>query len=198
MRFIELSLLFATIGCNASKDTKPTAPADAEEDVTEEDATADAEPEDVVEEKPDATVASCEASETVIYTQTQGPIRAPADNPRTTTLTIYDNGHWTFTDRTGCLSADELASLTTQLESADIAAPPLEPGMARCMAMPMTKISIEAGGKTATWEQPCGPSNPTDSVEKLMEATSVMIVNRLSAQDADPVADPNRTPLGNK
>ena len=87
-------------------------------------------------------------------------------------LAVHDSGYWINTspngEQTGCVNASDLASLTTSLAAADISAPELEPGMARCMAMPMTQYTITVGEKTASWKGPCGMNNPSASLSALM------------------------------
>ncbi|MEL6345565.1 MAG: hypothetical protein AAFV53_20820 [Myxococcota bacterium] len=194
MRSIKLTMLFVLIGCNGTKDAPPAA---ATTDAAFNDATPDPEPEPQLEEKAASAAADCAASETVLFTQRQQPIQPNAPGPKPS-LTIHDNGHWTTNhEQSGCLSADQLAAFTEQLASAEISAPPLAPGMARCMAMPIMETTVEANGQTATWRSPCGPNNPSDSLFALMESIAAF-TEKTGSPKPDDVADPNHSPLGHQ
>ena len=109
----------------------------------------------------------------VLYHQVNDPLRAPGGD-MTWSLSVHDTGYWSNTapsgETTGCLSADELAGLQTDIAAAEIAAPELGPGMARCMAMPTSEFTVSIGEQTATWKGPCGMSNPTASLDALMKS----------------------------
>ena len=107
-----------------------------------------------------------------IYQQINAPLQAIDDASMQWQLVVHDSGYWRNAspngEQTGCLTAAELAALTDSLAAADISAPELEPGMARCMAMPMTQYTITVGEQTASWKGPCGMNNPSESLGALM------------------------------
>ena len=177
------------VACGASKDSPAITPptpgsehaeptAEAGENAVTDAVEADAGDADTVEnDAGDAPAAEdCPASDTVLLTQRRTSLRDPAAAGQL--LEIYDNGHWALSGvpdaRTGCLSEADLATLQTALDAAEITAPPLEPGMARCMAMPISAITIEAKGESATWNAPCGPSNPSASLDALLSTMGTL------------------------
>lgn len=162
MRHRFLLPFFAAFACNPPKEAPaipPEAPTEAPVDLTPD-------PGKEAGEKANAG-AACPPSETVLYLQRNASLRGGPDQMGTT-LTIYDNGHWAAKEQSGCLEPEALKTFTDKLAAAEIAAPPLAPGMARCMAMPTQEITVEAKGETATWRAPCGPSNPSDSLRGLI------------------------------
>lgn len=160
-----LSLLLA---CGASKETTATpGTPDVGNPPTESAPTDGAVDEPVADA---GAAADCVASELVLMTQTRAPLREGA--LPTQQLAVYDNGYWERTGipdaKSGCLSPPDLADLTAALAQAEIAAPPLGPGMARCMAMPSSEVTFQAGEQSASWQAPCGASNPSDSLGELL------------------------------
>lgn len=159
-----LSLLLA---CGASKET-PATP-----DTPDAASPVETTPNEGAVEEPVAdgsAAADCAASEVVLMTQTHAPLR-PGALP-TARLAVYDNGYWERTGipdaKTGCLSPSDLADLSAALTQAEIVAPPLEPGMARCMALPTSEVTFQAGDQSASWNTPCGKSNPSASLGVLL------------------------------
>jgi len=115
--------------------------------------------------------ADCQASDTVIFTQKSGPIDPNSERP-VTTVQIYDNGHWSLSGaegvmKEGCMNTTQLQAVQEKLAAAVIEAPPLEKGMARCMALPISRITVEAKGQTAQWDAPCGGNTPDASLDAL-------------------------------
>jgi len=143
--------------------------ADAAADAPAEDA-ADAAAEEAVD-APAEAAGGCSPS-APLYMQVNAPLQAIDDAAMQWRLVVHDSGYWSNSspngENTGCVTAEDLASLTTSLAAADISAPELEPGMVRCMAMPMTQYTITVGEQTASWKGPCGMNNPSESLGKLM------------------------------
>jgi len=169
MRSIWTVSLALVIGCGASKDNPtPETPAD--------NATNDA-PAQTERVEP-AQDAACEASGDILLTKRTQMLNGNAPE---TVLTVHDNGHWSRTgspkEGSGCLSGDQLGSFKTALDAADIAAPPLAPDMARCMAMPISSITVEAKGSTATWQSPCGGQNPSPTLGETLSQLSGYTTN---------------------
>ncbi|MFT5681677.1 MAG: hypothetical protein ACI8RZ_002583 [Myxococcota bacterium] len=131
----------------------------------------------------DAAPAAVDCAEgTAIYQQDNTPLRAPDDAAMQWNLTIHDTGYWQNTapngEKIGCLSADELSGFEEALAAAQIAAPPLDAGMARCMAMPMSEYTVTVGEQSATWKGPCGMNNPSESLSALMGSIEALSYGR--------------------
>lgn len=111
----------------------------------------------------------CAPSETVLVKESRASLSGAMPAMETV---VYDNGHWALSGpsaSTGCLDDAQLADIKAAVDAAEVAAKPLEPGMARCMAMPIHAITVEAKGETATWKGPCGDHNPTESLSALQQ-----------------------------
>ena len=150
------------------------APAEGTEEAAAEEAAAEGAVDAPAEEAAAATTApsgDC-APSAPVYMQVNAPLQAIDDAAMQWRLVVHDSGYWSNSspngENTGCVTAEDLASLTTSLAAADISAPELEPGMVRCMAMPMTQYTITVGEQTASWKGPCGMNNPSESLGKLM------------------------------
>ena len=151
---------------------------EAAADAPAEEAAADAPAEEAAADAPaeEAAATTAEAGDcapaATIYLQVNAPLRAVDDVAMQWRLAVHDSGYWSNTspngEQTGCVTAADLATLTTSLAAADISAPELEPGMARCMAMPMTQYTITVGDQTASWKGPCGMNNPSASLNELI------------------------------
>ena len=76
------------------------------------------------------------------------------------------------------MTAADLSTLTTSLAAADISAPELDPGMVRCMAMPMTQYTVTVGDQSASWKGPCGMNNPSESLRTLMTMVETVSYKR--------------------
>ena len=76
------------------------------------------------------------------------------------------------------MTAEELSGVVAELSAAEIAAPPLQPGMARCMAMPMTEYTVTVGEQSATWKGPCGETNPSASLTALLSSIESLSYGR--------------------
>lgn len=158
-----IPLMMMTVACGANREAPASPPADdnsARTDIAEE----------PVAEPVAAPTAACPEGDVVILKQTRAPLRG--EGAPVQTLTVYDNGHWALAGapaaEVGCLSAEQVSTLQASIASADITAPPLAPGMARCMAMPLASVTVEASGKSATWDSPCGAANPSPSLSELL------------------------------
>ncbi len=166
-------LIHALLLACGTKQTETEAPVD-EPAVT---------PAEEVEVAPaDAAPATGCAEGTIIYQQQNVPLRAPGDAAMQWSLTIHDTGYWSNAApngaQTGCLTAEELSGFVADLSAAEIAAPPLEPGMARCMAMPMTEYTVTIGEQSATWRGPCGETNPSESLSALLSSIESLSYGR--------------------
>ncbi len=167
---------FACGGKQAGPEAPVDEPAETPEETVEETVAAPA----------DAATASggaegC-AEGAVIYQQLNAPLRAPDDAAMQWTLEIHDTGYWRNTapngEQSGCLSEEDLTNLHAALAEAEIAALPLEPGMARCMAMPMTQYTVTVGEQSATWRGPCGDHNPSATLNELIGSIKAMSYGR--------------------
>ena len=166
------------IACG-NKQADPEVPVEEPADTPAEEAPVDGAPaEGAPAEGAPAEGAAADCAEgAVIYQHSSAPLQGPRD-ARVWALAVHDTGYWLNTtpegEKTGCLAADELAGFQTALTEADIAAPPLEPGMARCMAMPHMEQTVTVGEASATWQSPCGMSNPTESLSALISSIDAM------------------------
>ncbi|MDG1478164.1 MAG: hypothetical protein P8R54_01170 [Myxococcota bacterium] len=160
-------------------DAAEAAPGDAAEAAPSD--AAGAAPSDAAEAAPSDAAAACPEG-SALYEQQNVPLRAPGDAAMQWSLTIHDTGYWSNTapngTQTGCLTAEELAGFIDALAAAEIAAPPLQPGMARCMAMPMTEYTVTAGEQSATWKGPCGETNPSASLSALLSSIESLSYGR--------------------
>ena len=163
-RFLLASMLLVVACANKeAPSTTPTEPADATRieapDEPAEEPAADAGSAD----------AACSPSEAVLIKESRSALSGSMPEMSTT---IYDNGHWALSGpsaKSGCLDEAQLADLKAAVDAAEIVAKPLEPGMARCMAMPIHTVTFEAKGESASWKAPCGESNPTESLGSLQK-----------------------------
>lgn len=163
------------IACG-NKQADPEAPVDEPAEVPADEIAPEADP--AADAPADGAEAPTDCAEgTAIYQHRSAPLRAPTDD-MAWIFTVHDTGYWSVTARAGeqagCLSADELASFQGSLAEADIAAPELEPGMARCMAMPTSTHTVTVGEKTATWQGPCGSNNPSESLNALIDSVAAV------------------------
>jgi len=157
-------------------DAAEAAPGDAAEA-----APGDAAEADAAEADPSDAAAACPEG-SALYEQQNVPLRAPGDAAMQWSLTVHDTGYWSNTapngTQTGCLTPEELAGFIDELAAAEITAPPLQPGMARCMAMPMTEYTVTVGEQSATWKGPCGETNPSASLSALLGSIKSLSYSR--------------------
>jgi len=114
-------------------------------------------------------------SETSLFVLTREPLNLPPDIAKEDTLwmlTVEKNGGWTVKEQqhpsSGTLDATQLASIQEKLGAAEIMVRELGEGEARCMAMPMVQMRLQAKSKTVEWQHPCGAPVPSDSMSELV------------------------------
>lgn len=118
------------------------------------------------------TTSTCTETGDVVYQKTDKPLgTTDAELASTSKVIVWKTGRWRVdadgvTARAGCLNADQRKALSrTTSKAAFVAA--RDTGV-NCMALPNTTITVEAGGKTFSYEAPCSGA-PSASLSKLID-----------------------------